>query len=88
MKYEDNNPFFKAKITGKLGQSNAILWEKDDNEYSISALTSKIFKELHPNKKDPGGVNGNWHWENSEGVPLWELSEEYLRNQVNTNSVL
>lgn len=76
--YDENDPTFKATITGKQGQSNAIVWEKDGNEYAVSALAWKIFKELHPENKNPGGVNGNWHWVNSEGKPLWEVAEDYL----------
>lgn len=90
LKYQENNPTFKATITGKLGQSNAVLWENDNNEYSISALAWKIFKDAHPEKKDPGGVNGNWHWVNSENKPLWEIAEEYLAktrpNPINSDS--
>jgi len=78
LEYEEGNPSFVAEITGKLGQSNAVKWAKDGEEYSISALTWKIFKDTHPDKKDPGGVNGNWHWVNNEGKPLWEIAEEYL----------
>ncbi len=78
LKFEEDEAIFIATITGKLGQSNAVLWEEDKNEYSISALAWKIFKDSHPDKKDPGGVNGNWHWVNAEGKPLWEVAEEYL----------
>lgn len=78
IKFQENDPIFKAVITGKLGQSNAVKWCKDGKEYSISALTWKIFKELHPQKKDPGGVNGNWHWVNSQGKVLWEIAENFL----------
>lgn len=76
--YENENAIFQAIITGKLGQSNAVKWAFDGQEYSISALAWKIFKDLHPEKKDPGGVNGNWHWTNANGKPLWELAEEHL----------
>lgn len=76
--YEQDNPTFKATITGKLGQRNAVRWEKDGEEYSISALAWKIFKDLHPENKDPGGVNGNWHWVNVDGKPLGEVAEEFL----------
>ncbi|WP_445372684.1 hypothetical protein ACH518_09335 [Methylomonas sp. HW2-6] len=78
LKYEEGNRMFEAEITGKLGQSNAVRWAEDGEEYSISALAWKIFKDTHPNKKDPGGVNGNWHWVNESGKPLWEIAEEYL----------
>jgi hypothetical protein len=77
LSYEENSPAFQAVITGKLGQSNAVQWKQDDAEYSISNLTWKIFKDFHPQKKDPGEVNGNWCWVNSEGRSLWEIAEEF-----------
>lgn len=78
VKYEKNNPLFVATITGKLGQSNTVIWEKDGQEYSVSALAWKIFKDLHQENKDPGGVNGSWHWVNAAGKPLWDIAEEYI----------
>ena len=80
--YEEGNSIFKGTITGKLGQSNAVKWENDDKEYSISALAWKIFKDLHPKNKDPGGVNGTRHWVNGDGRPLWEVAEEYLAKKT------
>lgn len=82
VQFEEGNPIFQAEITGKLGQSNAVRWAKDGEEYSISALAWMIFKDLHPEKKDPGGVNGNWHWVNINGKPLWEVAEEYLASNT------
>jgi len=79
--YEENNPTFTATITGKLGQSNAIKWEQDQKEYAISALTWQLFKSLHPEGKDPGGINGNWHWVTESGKTLWDLAEEFLKRQ-------
>jgi len=82
LQFEGSNPVFQAEITGKLGQSNAVKWAKNGEEYSISALAWKIFKDSHPDKKDPGGVNGNWHWVNEAGKPLWEVAEEYLAKKT------
>ncbi|MGL1902544.1 MAG: hypothetical protein OCC49_10440 [Fibrobacterales bacterium] len=79
--FKDNDPIFMAKITGKSGQSDSIIWENDGNEYSISRLSWKIFKDQHPEKKDPGGVNGTAHWVNSDGVALWELAERFLNQE-------
>ena len=81
IKFEGNNPAFVGTITGKLGQSNAIKWEKDQKEYAISALTWTLFKKYHPEGKDPGGVNGNWHWVNEDGTTLWDLAEAFLNKQ-------
>lgn len=81
IEYEKDNPKFSAEITGKLGQSNAIKWDFDNKEYAISALTWKLFKDLHPEKKDPGGVNGNWHWVNEKDKNLWDIAESFwLKN--------
>jgi hypothetical protein len=80
--FEDDNPVFQAIITGKLGQSDAVRWKQDNAEYSISALAWKIFKDQHPEHKDPGGVNGNWHWVNSGGHSLWEVAEDFLKEKV------
>lgn len=78
VRYDERDPTFKATITGKLGQSDAVKWAKDGQEYSISALTWKIFKNLHPENKEPGSVNGNAHWVNDAGKSLWKVAKEYL----------
>jgi hypothetical protein len=87
MKYDPDNPTYHATITGKLGRSNAIQWEEDNREYSISNLTWRIFRNLHPDRKDTGGVSGNWHWVNSNGVSLWTLAEDFLTPKIDTGEV-
>jgi len=83
LKFVDDDPTFIATITGKTGQSNAIRWKKDGEEYSISALTWKIFKTTHPEQKDPGGINGNAHWVTEEGKNLWEIAQEFWETNYN-----
>jgi len=85
IKYDKNNPVFNATITGKLGQGNSVKWEKDQKEYAISSLTWNIFKDLHPEKKDPGGLNGNWHWVTESGKNLWDVAEDFLQKQSKNN---
>lgn len=85
LQFEENNPEFSAVITGKLGQSNSIRWNKDEREYSISALTWRLFKEKHPEKKDPGGVNGNCHWVNIKGKTLFDLAKEFHSQTFKSN---
>ena len=82
--YVDDDPTFQATITGKMGQKDAVQWKKDGLEYSVSALAWNIFKDLHPEHKDPGGVNGSWHWVNSEGQPLWDVAEAFLAKAETT----
>ncbi len=87
MKYEENNPEYSATFTGKPGLSNAIKWDLDDNEYAISALTWKIFKDKHPDKESPGGLNGNVHWVNASGKSLWHIAQEFIENQSKREGV-
>lgn len=75
--YDANDLTFQAEITGKTGRSNAVRWAKDGQEYAISTLTWNIFKRLHPDNKDPGGVNGNVHWTVQSGRSLWDLAQEH-----------
>jgi len=76
--YNDQDATFRATITGKRGQSDAVVWAKDGKEYAVSNLAWNIFKDLHPEGKDPGGINGAWHWVRSDGKSLWEVAEEFL----------
>lgn len=79
MRFQPNDPFYSATITGKTGQSNAVTWDYDSAEYSISGLTWKIFGEKHPNGVYPGAVNGNWHWVDANGVALSTIAERVYR---------
>ena len=74
IKYDKEDPTFKATITGKRGQSDAVKWERDGEEYSITGVTRKILKDLHP-EKDPH-FNGSWYWGNADGKPLAAIAEE------------
>lgn len=82
LRFIEGDLTFSGVLTGKRGQSNAILWDKDQKEYSISTLAWSIFRDMHPDKKDPGGVNGSWHWVLKNGKSLWALAEEFLANQT------
>jgi hypothetical protein len=79
--YDELDPTCHARITGKLGQSNAVRWEKDSQEYAISNLTWRIFKDLHPDNANPGGVTGAWHWVDENGEPLYAIAEKFLAAQ-------
>lgn len=79
IKFDPKDPTFNAIVTGKLGQSDSFLWAKDQQEYSISALTSKIFEELTEEEQPP--INGNVHWVNSGEISLWQLANQYLSEE-------
>lgn len=70
---------FKAYITGDANRNRAIRWEHDQKEYAISFLTWLLFKDLHPERMDPGSINGNMYWETADGRSLWEIAEEVRR---------
>ncbi|WP_457096836.1 hypothetical protein [Lysobacter sp. P5_B9] len=78
VKFDSTDATFRATITGKQGQSDAVVWAKDGQEYAVSALAWKIFKDMHPDNRNPGGINGTWHWVRSDGKPLWTVAKEYL----------
>lgn len=78
LKYDPEDPIFRAVVTGKRGQSDAIRWAKDDQEYAVSALAWQLFKDLHPEKRNPGGVNGTVHWVRADGKSLWSIAEDFL----------
>lgn len=65
-----------AEITGKLGKNNAVRWQYDGNEYSISYLTHLIFQTYHPTNQHPGAIQGGLYWITEEGRPLAELADE------------
>ncbi len=73
VQYQEGSPVFQAIVTGKRGQSNAVRWAQDGAEYSISGLAWRVFRDLHPEKKDPGGVNGSIKWVTADGLSLWDL---------------
>ena len=74
IKYDKGDPTFRATITGKRGQSDAVKWEKDGEEYSITGVTRKILKDLRP-EKNPN-FNGSWYWVNADGKQLAAIAEE------------
>ena len=84
VQFEQSNPIFQAFITGKLGRSDSIRWAKDQKEYSISGLAWQVFKDLHPEQKDPGGLAGSWFWADAKGRTLWELAEDFLQRAAAT----
>lgn len=79
---DENDPTYHAVITGKLGQSDAVRWEKDGQEYSVTGLTRLIFQDLHPQNKPPSPTSGNDHWTDGAGVPLYELAKRFIGEAI------
>ncbi len=78
VKYKEGDSTFTGVLVATPGQGCKVRWDKDQKEYAISTLTWRIFRDLHPEKRDPGGVNGNWHWALEDGRNLWDTAEEIL----------
>lgn len=57
--FDSDDPFWRAEITGKLGQSDNVRWLHDDREYSVYGLTQKVFAEA---TGDAPNVNGYPCW--------------------------
>ena len=75
--------FFKAEMTGKYGKTNKVKWLHDNNEYSISMLTSIIFTELHPEKQSPNALAGGQYWQTESGKNLYLWADEVWREMNN-----
>ncbi|GBF52064.1 hypothetical protein LPTSP4_36020 [Leptospira ryugenii] len=73
--FEDHKNKLTCIVTGKLGRSNNVRWNFDNNEYAISPLTSKIFTEFNG---EYFYDNGNFYWENKDGQSLYELAQNFL----------
>ncbi|HTF71876.1 MAG TPA: endonuclease NucS domain-containing protein [Edaphobacter sp.] len=86
VKYDENDSQFHAIITGKTGMSNTVKWEQDNQEYSISNLTWRIFTELHPQKREYGGLSGAWHWVDESGRSLSQIADEFLGQSLATGA--
>ena len=82
MEYDENDPTYHAVVTGKLGQSDAVRWEADGREYSVTGLTKKIFQDLHPEQKSPSPTSGTDHWTDREGVSLYELAKRFIEEAI------
>jgi hypothetical protein len=80
VEYAEDNPVYHATITGNPSQQNAVRWDKDGQEYSLSGLTRRIFTGLHPDKSRPKTVSGPDHWTTEDGVPLYDLARSFWEN--------
>lgn len=81
LKFDDQNPMYVAEITGKLGQQDSVRWVNDGAEYSITALTQKIFQSIHPANLHPGTLQGGFFWKTEDGHALTELAAEIWATQ-------
>ncbi|MFB6088414.1 MAG: endonuclease NucS domain-containing protein [Candidatus Aenigmatarchaeota archaeon] len=60
-KMEPDEDFWKARVTGKTGQSDNIIWLYDNDTYSFSGLTRKVLNKLIGRNEDKA-INGYIYW--------------------------
>lgn len=77
-------PWCRATVTDHDSNREFMRWDEDGKTYAISNLTWNIFRDAHPEREDPGAVNGNVYWElEGTGQSLWEIAEQH-RVQAST----
>ena len=82
VQYDEKNEIFQATLTTNYGNGKGVIWAKDGKEYSISTLTWQIFKDMHPENKDPGGINGNIHWVTDDGTCLFDVADDFYNKKL------
>lgn len=83
VKPDSANPLFlEAEITGKLGKRDGVKWLHDNQEYSITNLTTLILTELHPEKQNSTATSCGVYWAKDEGKSLYFWADE-VWNETN-----
>jgi hypothetical protein len=59
--YDSNADFWKAEITGEIGQSDNVRWLHDDQMYSFTGLTKELLHQLVDRDKGQA-LNGYQYW--------------------------
>lgn len=72
--FDENDTRLFATVTGKTGQSDAVIWDHDGKEYAVSTLAHRILNHFHPDGHVPGAINGNVYWTVDGTMCLWELA--------------
>jgi len=80
--FDEKDLTFQATLTTNYGNGKGVIWAKDGKEYSISTLTWLIFKDKHPENKDPGGINGNIHWVTEDDVCLFDVADNFYNKKI------
>jgi hypothetical protein len=78
----DSN-FYTAVVSGKAGKSNNLIWNHDNETYSISNLCHQIFVDIHPENKHPGAISGADFWVAENGKTLYQWANEVWAEKQN-----
>lgn len=60
-KFEPDDDFWRAEVTGKTGRTNNVQWYHDDETYSFTRLTKTLLDELMVSDR-PARLNGYRYW--------------------------
>ncbi|MFC5367894.1 DUF91 domain-containing protein [Salinirubrum litoreum] len=71
--YDESDDFWRARITGKKGQSDNVEWLYDNKEYSFTGLSKELLRQLAGRDSDKA-LNGYKYWTLQEN-PAYTLDE-------------
>lgn len=83
-KWDADDEFWWATVTGKTGQRDNVRWHHDDSEYSFTGLSKELLHRLIDRDKDEA-LNGYDFWCHPyyDGQTLYELrTADESRNQT------
>lgn len=78
--YDSDEDYWRAEVTGQRGQSNAIRWLSNDEEYSFSGLAQAILEDVSDWR---GAVSGPDYWRHPDrdNRTLADLRSEVLEDE-------
>lgn len=72
-RWDPNDDFWRATMTGKWGQSNNVRWHYDNETYSFTGLTRAVLRDLY-DEEDPY-FSGPWTYWVHPGFDNKQLSQ-------------
>ena len=60
-KWDADDDFWRARVTGKQGQTNALVWLHDDQPYSFTGAAKELLQQLTGRDKDKA-LSGYEYW--------------------------
>lgn len=78
-RWDSDDGFWRATMTGMWGQSNNVRWQYDNETYSFTGLTREVLRDLY-NEEDPyfSEVFSYWVHPDFDGKQLSQLREEQV----------
>lgn len=63
--WDEEDDFWRARVTGKQGQTNALVWLHDDQPYSFTGAAKELLQQLTGRDKDKA-LSGYEYWTHPE----------------------